>query len=329
MNMGRRKTVHTDLPPRMVCRTLKSGKRLFYYGVARIPLGGDLNTAREQWAKLENAGIPDVLKFPAIAQGYQRAVVPLLRKSTQREYNRAIANLSEAFRTFSPEQIHGSDVKEYMFARSKKIAGIRERAVLSSIFKWAIGTGKTNAPNPCQGVSFSKQERRALGIVGKRERYVTDTEYYEVWNKAPPFVQDVMDLCLLTAQRLGDVLRWTRQNIKEGVLQVSQSKTGAEEGIRIEGELKAVLERVQSRPRTIPTMYLLADDKGQRLSQGQVYYAFVEAKGAADWTIRDLRRKAAKDSPDLETARGLLGHYSEQTTAQIYRTKDSIVGPLK
>lgn len=327
--MGRKKSVHTDLPPRMVARVLKSGKRLFYYGVARVPLGSDLNEARALWAKLENAGVPDGQRFPAIAAGYEREVVPLLRKSTQREYSRAVRNLSEAFSAYYLEQIQPVDVKRYMRERSSKIAAIRERAVLSAIFKWARETGETNAINPCQGVGFNRQERQSLGISGKRERYVTDLEYKLVWDKAPAFLRDVMDLCLLTGQRLGDVLNWSRQNVRDGVLVLRQSKTGADVGIRVEGQLKGVLERIQGCPREIPTMRLVADERGQRLTQAQVYYAFVQAKSDADWQIRDLRAKAATDSPDLATARGLLGHSNEQTTALIYRRTKGTVGPLK
>ena len=109
-----------------------------------------------------------------------------------------------------------------------------------------------------------------------------------------------------------------------------QGKTGNRVGIRIEGQLKAVLERIQARPRAVQTMFLIADKRGQRLSQAQVYYAFVQAKGTADWQMRDLRAKAATDSPDLATAKGLLGHSTEQTTANVYRrNKGNTVGPLK
>lgn len=328
--MGRGKSVHKDLPPRMVARVLASGKRLFYYkaGKSKIPLGADLNAARVEWAKLENGG--NVGKFPDISSQYESAIVPTLGKSTQREYKRAVKNLDVAFAKFALEQIHPADVKEYMTRRSSKIAAIREKSVLSAIFKWARERRLTNSPNPCQGVGFSRHEKQQLSISGKRERYVTDAEYQTVWDAAEPATKDVMDLLLLTGQRLGDVLKWTRQNIVEGVLVLRQGKTGNRVGIRIEGQLKAVLERIQGRPRAVQTMFLIADKRGQRLSQAQVYYAFVQAKGTADWQMRDLRAKAATDSPDLATAKGLLGHSTEQTTANVYRrNKGNTVGPLK
>lgn len=329
MSMGRNKSVHTDLPPRMVARTLKSGKRLFYYnGKRRVPLGSDLNVARLEWAKLENNG-EITQRFPRVAEQYERAIVPTLRQSTQAEYRRALRNLCKAFAEFTLEQIRPADVKQYMTDRKKKISAIREKSVLSALFKWSRESGLINAPNPCQGVGFSRYERQSLQITGKRDRYVTDEEYQAVWEKAPQFVQDAMDLCLLTGQRLGDVLRWTRQNVKDGVLTLRQSKTGTDVGIRIEGELKAVLERIQGRLRMIQTMHLVADDKGQRIRQARVYYAFIKSKGDADWQMRDLRAKAASDSPDLATAKGLLGHSSEQTTALVYRRSKGNVGPLK
>ena len=332
IGMGRPKTAHKDLPQRMVARVLAHGKRLFYYkvGKRKIPLGSDLNAARVKWAELESVPNPNGLLFPKVAEQYAASEIPKLRRSTQREYERAVKNLSVSFAKFSLEQIKPGHVQDYIERRSRKIAAIREKSVLSAVFIWARKTSLTDAPNPCDGMGFSKQQRAHFEFTGKRERYVTDAEYQATWDAADDRTRDVMDLLLLTGQRLGDVLKWTRQNVQEGVLRLKQNKTGTWVGIRVEGQLKAVLERIQARPRAVATMFLVADEKGQKLTQARVYYGFVKAKGDADWQMRDLRAKAATDSPDLATASKLLGHTTEQTTAQIYRrSKSSTVGPLK
>lgn len=327
IEMGRKKTSHPDLPPRMVARVLASGKRLFYYGRNKIPLGADINQARIEWAKLENAGLPFGDKFPTVSREYERTVIPNLRQSSQREYVRAIRNLEAAFRTFSLEEIRPVDVKDYMRQRSSKVAAIREKSVLSALFKWAREEGMTAAANPCQGVGFTRHEKRALGITGKRSRYVTDDEFEAVWQKADEVTRDVMDLCLLTGQRLGDVIRWTRQDIRDGRLIVAQAKTGNALEISIEGKLDRVIQRILTRPRPVQTMYLIADAKGQKLSVGKVDSRFRKVK--SDWQMRDLRAKAATDSPNLKDAQRLLGHSTEQTTTIYRRDNQTVVKPLR
>ena len=142
-------------------------------------------------------------------------------------------------------------------------------------------------------------------------------------------VQDAMDLAYLTGQRPSDVLKMSRKDMREGCLWVRQNKTGARMGIRIEGELKSVLERILARPRAVPSMFLIADAAGQPVTRVRLAQVFRKLCGS-DWQFRDLRAKSATDAGNLSHAQRLLGHRSEATTAGVYRrVKGNIVSPLK
>lgn len=328
--VGRRKTVWVDTPPRMKPRRLKSGKILYYYraGKKEIPLGSNRTIANEEWTRLENGGAA-VKLWPAVTALYRKDVFPDLAINTRRRYGAALDNWDAYFKLFSLEQVEPQHIKKYMRLRSKKGAATLEKKIGSAFFEWARGEGHTKAPNPFNGVRFSKAEKKTFDI-GPRKRYVTDAEFDAVRDAGDATLQDAMDLALYTGQRPGDILNAKRQHIIDGVLWFKQEKTGAEVGVKVQGELARVLERILTRPRAVPSMYLIPDRQGQRLRYPSLNRRFVKACGDADWQFRDIRAKAATDSPDLKRAQQLLGHSAETTTAGTYRRQaGNIVAPLE
>ena len=318
--MGRPKTVFLDLPPRMTARKGRNGTVRYYYGQGKLALGSDINKARIKWAELENGGIPSGTRYQQVSERWEKEELHKRAPKTQHGYLQALKQLYPAFKDFNLDQIQAQHVRQYLDRRSKKIAANREIAVLSAIWNWAREVGLTNQPNPVNGVKRHKEHRR--------EKYVTDVEYLTAWEKASTEIQDAMDLAYLTGQRVGDVLKMVRQDIRDGALWVRQNKTGARVGIRLEGELKNVMERILTRPRTVQSIYLVCDVKGQKLTPGMFHKRWLAT--GADWQFRDLRAKAATDAGNLGHAQRLLGHSTETTTAKIYRrVKGNLVSPLK
>lgn len=328
--VGRRKTVWTDLPPRMKGRLLASGKILYYYraGSKEIPLGSNRILANEEWARLENGGQHSQL-WPRITRVYRETIFPTISLSTRLRYAAGLNNWDAYFKNFTLEQIEPRHIKDYMRRRSKKGAALLEKKIGSAFFNWAREEGHTKAPNPFLGVKFSKAERRSFGHLGKRTVYVTDEQYQQVWQAADPTLQDAMDLALHTGQRPGDLLRARRHDIIEGVLWFVQEKTGTKVGVKVEGGLKSVLERIQARPRAVPSMYFLCDRRGQRISYQTLNKRFLKARGEATWQFRDIRAKTASDMPDLKKAQLLLGHSVETTTTIYRRDRGEAVSPLE
>lgn len=318
MDMGRPKKY--QLPPKMTARTLKSGKVLYYYqsGGKKIPLGSDLIAAKKEWLKLDTPEREN--GFRTVAERYRKEALPLKSYKTQKDQDGQLDHLIEAYKEFSLDDIEPQHVRQYLDKRTAKVSANREIALLSHLWNWARQRGLTDRPNPCTGVDKNKETAR--------ERYVTDDEYRAVYKRADQTLKDAMDLAYLTGQRPSDVLKMTRQDIRDGCLWVRQDKTKAKLRIEVTGELKAVIDRVSKRE--VPSMFLVADESGQRVTIWSLDKRFAKAKGDADWQFRDIRAKAATDSETLKGAQQLLGHASETTTADVYRrVKGDRVKPLR
>lgn len=321
--MSRPKTVYPDLPPRMIARKLKSGRVLYYYQAdkKKIPLGPDLGRAKLEWAHLENSSL-EAYSVAAIIEQYRRKMFPTFKHNTQLGYECYLKNIIPAFGHLPFDAIRPALIREYLDKRSSKISANREISLLSSVWNWARIEDLTAAPNACVGVRKNKEKART--------RYVTDEEYRACYARAVPWLQDAMDLALLTGQRIGDVLRMRRDDIREGCLWITQDKTGARVGVEVTGELETTLKRILERPRAVSSVFLVADDRGQRVKFYRLWYALQQAKGTADWRIHDLRAKAATDVTDIRHAQMLLGHRSEKTTAAVYRrVRGSVVKPSR
>lgn len=324
--MGRPKGRFSDLPPHMTGR--ESGGKVHYYhqrAGRKTALGTDKSEALRQWAILEAGSIGS--GFVAVSDAYEKHMEPLLSRSSRRHYAIALRNLRQSFGKATLEQIEPHHVKKYIHRRTKKGAAVLERKVLSAMFNWARETGLAKVPNPCHGMKFSQAERKMIGK-GQRDRYVTTAEFDEVLLRADPVLQDAMELAYLTGQRPSDLLKMTRQDMRDGTLLIVQEKTGAKVPIRIEGKLKRVLERALARPRRIQSMYVIATADGQRLSYMALNRRFVKARGKADWQFRDIRAKTSTDLPDLKRAQQLLGHAKETTTTIYRRSKGQSIAPL-
>jgi integrase len=329
--MGRPKGRFRDLPEHMTARE-SGGKLHFYYQAngRKKPLGTDKAEALRQWAILEAGGIGS--SFIPVSDAYEEFVLKTFTSiSSQRHYKTALKQLRKSFGKAKLEQIEPKHVKAYIRRRSKKGAALFERKVLSALFNWAREEGLTSCNNPCAGIKFSQAERKVIGKMGRRERYVTAAEFDSVFANADPILQDAMELAYLTGQRPGDLLKMTRQDMRDGTLLVVQDKTGTKVPIRIEGRLKRVLERAVARPRAIQSMFVIADEKGQRITYNALNKRFVKARADAGvdyWQFRDIRAKTATDLPDLKSAQNLLGHAKETTTTIYRRSKGTPVAPL-
>jgi integrase len=328
-DMGRPKTVFPDLPPRMGGRKLKSGKVLFYYtgNGGKEPLGSDYGKALHKYADLET-GDASGLSFKTISEKWEQDGIRVGKRGkvrapkTQTEFKRALTPLRKAFGHIQLDQIAPKLIRQYLDGRSKKIAANRETAVFSIIWNWARQKGLTEKANPTIGVDRNEENHRDV--------YVTEEAYKAVWDRAPQLLQDAMDIALLTGQRPSDVLKMTRQDIRDGELWLRQGKTGLRMRVSIEGELKSVMERVLARQRPVSSVFLIADNKGQRVTIWTLDKLFAEARGKATWQFRDLRAKAVTDEPDLRAASQRAGHADETITAKVYRRlKGNSVKPLR
>jgi len=303
MNMGRRRTSNHDLPPGLHMK----GER--YYHVTSTaprkwtPLGKNRARALLEWARIEGTEPdPNVRTFEVIAQRYEREVMPTKAPRTQRDNLIELDKLRAVFGKMLIEAIKPHHVRGYLDARGQtaKARANREKALLSHVFNKAREWGYTAAPNPCQGVKGFTESGR--------DRYVTDAEFQAVWKAADPTLRDAMDLALLTGQRPADVLK---------------IQTGAKRAIELVGELAQVVERINGRPRTRRSEFLIQDDDGKPLSQLALRGRFDRARKAVgvSFQFRDIRAKTASDTGDLAHSQKLLGHKNREMTEHYVRER--------
>jgi len=310
--MGRPRSKHFQLPPRMHAKQRKNGVTFYYQPStgSRTPirLGGDLAEAKRKWAELE--GLASAQTFGAISERYEREVIPTKAPGTQKGNQLEIEWLRKVFGSSPIEAIRPVDVRRYLDVRGRKapVRAKREKALLSHIFNKAREWGYTDAPNPCAGI-------RGVSEPG-RDRYVEDAEYAAVWAKAKSWCQDAMDLALLTAQRPSDVLKMQRADIKDACLWVRQNKTGAKIRIAVKGRLGEAIERALARPRHAVGLFLVQDENGQRIGYFRLAKEFQRARleAGVNFQFRDLRAKAATDVDSLGHAQKLLAHASVSMT---------------
>lgn len=316
--MGRRRTTNKDLPRGMA---LKDGR---YYHVTTItprkwtPLGRDRAKALLAWARLEGAE-PDlsIKTFQAISQRYELEVIPTKARRTQVDNLKELERLRAVFGRVLIESIKPHHVRAYLDKRGEqaKARANREKALLSHIFNKAREWGYTDATNPCQGVKGFKESGR--------DRYVSDGEFQAVWEQADPTLRDAMDLALLTGQRPADVLKIQREDLHDGALWITQNKTKAKRAIELTGELAALIERINARPRVRLSAWLIQDDSGKPLGTFAMRSRFDKARKRAgvDFQFRDIRAKAATDTGDLAHSQKLLGHRNREMTEHYVRAR--------
>jgi integrase len=351
--MGRRRLHDLGLPPLMFQRTNARGVTRYYYGRAGVALGSDFRAALRQYAEL-HAGEVEPGTFPDAVAAYRRDVLPTKAPKTQAEYDRQLVTLEAVFRDFRVEQITPGDVSDFMIERSKRtvdargrpqggpIVATREKALLSAVINFARSTHLSDAPNPCAGIKGTKAHR---------DRYVSDAELRAAIGKVDDVLAGFLELCYLTGQRPGDVVKIRRADVQDGTLHVAQGKTGAKVRIAVVGPLQTLLARlVNTRGRfaqstadgncaprplgsarvadpadvggsggvtgrrddRISSMYLIRDERGQPFTLAALRKRF--KRRGFDWQIRDLRAKAASDSATALDAQRLLGHAHATTT---------------
>lgn len=335
-SVGRTRTVHKHLPPRM---HLKRGR--YYYGRNQAFLGDNLADAMLAYGEREAARAGRrPITFGDLADQYTASEIPKKAPRTREDYMNDIAMLRVAFAKAPLAGIGPVHVATYRDNRMAKphpgrkheprLATARankEIALLSAIWNWGRDTGRTTLPNPCAGV----KRHRVYG----RDRYVTDDELQAVWEKADEPLRDALDLYHLTGQRVGDVLRMSLTDVRDGCLHLRQRKTGKPLRLKVEGELAGVLERIKGRTfpaEAVVSLAMVRDEAGQRITYDALQDRLQAARAAAGvhFQLRDLRAKAATDLEDLALAQRLLGHSSRSMTE--HYTKQRVgekVSPLR
>lgn len=318
--MGRKPSVNLNLPPRMRAR-IRGGKTYYSYELGgkqrkEISLGTDYLVAIQKWAENQsNNIIIKPLLSMVIAKYLASPQYDEVSIGTQLDYKYAIDKLLLKFGDAPIDEVKPSHVTLYLDARSmeSKHRALREKAVLSMIYTWAIARDFCTA-NPVAAIKTKR-------LPGRKNIYITDELLESVYQKASPDMKDAMDLAYYLGQRPADVLSMSESDIRATFFDFTQGKTST--GMRITAtasDLEALMKRIADRKSQFPVhcMQLLVDEHGKPMTKAKLRSRFEAAREAAGvdgskFQFRDLRRKAGADLRDqagLEAAQELLGHKS-------------------
>lgn len=319
----------TDLPRRVY---LKHGA---YYFVT--PVGA-------RWVRLcrESEGLPAMYRalarltesevtgnrMPAVIARWLEGKRADWTPGHTRDQERIAKHLAEVFAEFSPADVTTPACAQHLktLAHQPRTHN-QHRTMLSQVLAFAAIEGLREGHNPIANIP----PRKMAG----RHRIVTDDEIKAL--KAAALLQTrngdalvkMIDIALLTGQRIGDVIQMRWQDVTEAGVLVVQGKTKTRLLIEWSPALRAAVAACAVGTDKIG--HLLKTQSGSGYTYAGIRSAWVRAcarAGIEDLHIHDLRGRAGVDAleasgQDVRAAQKLLGHKVEAMTRQYVEGKYS------
>jgi integrase len=317
--MNRPRKTDKHLPP---CVYQKHGAYWYVRKRKWERIGSTLSEALAEYSRRIEMPIGGMAAL--VEQVYARHT-PKLAAETRKSYRQAANKLAKVFAEFSPQQVRGKHVAALKLAMSATPAMANHTlSFLSVVMSYAVEDQLIDS-NPCIGVKPY--------TLAKRSRYLTDDEFAAIRSHAKPVLQAVMDLCYLTGQRVGDVLRIHHRDIREEGLYFKAQKTSASTQIQFvvcwTPELLAVVERAKAAKTGVVSLTLLVGAHRKPLTYRTVigyWWDACQKAGVEDAHIHDIRAKSATDAKGQGLdAQALLGHGSAKMTERYLRLRETPV----
>lgn len=304
------------------CVYLRHGAYYHVRGGKWKPLGKTLPDALRRYSTLYDGpkgGMGDLIGT-ALAQ-----MLKSVKPNTASQYRIAAKRLAKVFAEFAPQEVRPKHVAKFMESmEDKPNMGNRCLSVLRQVFHYALRREIVDS-NPAIGAERLPE--------AKRTRLITRAEYSAIYAKAGPRLQVIMDLALLTGQRIGDVLGIMRADLLDAGIRFKQQKTGERLAVAWTPELRAVVARAKALNGNVVALTLLHNRRGNKPDYRTIRDQWEKACQAAkvqDARLHDLRALSATwTKAQGKNATALLGHRSESQTVRYLRDRqDALVeGP--
>jgi integrase len=311
--LGRKRTQNFDLPPRMA---LKGGR---YYHVSsgkpRIwtPLGTDRAKALRLWAEIEGGQGPGLSVGELVQRYLDREERPAGTLKQYQSYQRA---LERAF-PIPANQLTSQHVALWRDLPAQRNRKTYVNGCLAVLRASCLLGGE-------QGLSAPLAVRSWTLVA--RDRYLEDSEYIAIREKAPEWLQIAMDLAYVTAARRSDVLACQWSHCSPEGLGMRQQKTRQRMSFTITPELSSILAR--ARQRRVIGLYVVANQKGRQVTDdmlGIAWRAACEAAGVVA-QFRDIRAKAATDAKrGGQNYQALLGHANPAMSERYIKRRETVM----
>lgn len=241
-----------------------------------------------------------------------------LATSTQRDYDGCYAVCLPVLGHIRVERLTPGQLTRYMDWRGEqsRVRANHELAAISAAYAWGVARDWCPS-NPAGAVrKFS---------IARRQRYVTDAEFWSCHDSAPPVIQVAMVLALVTGLRLSDLLSLRLSAATDDGLLVATSKTGERLLFGWTPRLRAAVDAcaaIPARPDICP--WLLPTRSGDRYTRDG--FQSIWQRHQRDWSKstgherfrwHDIRAKSATDHATGEH----LGHRRTDVLQMHYRNR--------
>ena len=250
-----------------------------------------------------------------------------LAEPTQKHYRNDGLRLLHHFGHYELLEVEPTHIAQYLKwcrENDRATTGNREKAVLSSIFEYAMAEGWCPS-NPCRGVRRNKER--------PSKEYVDHSTLVAEMDRAPAWLLPLFSVAYLLGIRQTDLRLVTKDAIRPDGLHITESKTGKQNTHEITPTVREFLHRAFAHQEAAAVRHEQAAAKLDALSQfaraeqrrqraiavRAQPYIFLSERGlpwtehglqsalrrfGAAFQFRQLRPKAQTDRPDAD----ILGH---------------------
>lgn len=259
---------------------------------------------------------PSTSAMPAIIQAWRTAALPGYAVKTRMEYERMCAVLAKGFEAFDIADVRPTDVADFVDQwADRPRAGNAYRALLGTIMSYAVRRGHRD-DNPVREISGHP--------ITARSRYITDDELAAIKAHCSPMTAVLVDLALVTGQRIGDLLALKWADVKPAGIVFRPAKvrgsSGAAVPIRMTPRLASVIARAKTATK-VSGLWVICTRRGQPLTYHGAHSAWRRAciaAGVEGAHFHDLRRRALTDAKRQGLDPRRLGGHTTDGMTQRY-----------
>jgi integrase len=182
----------------------------------------------------------------------------------------------------------------------------RDMAILGHMLSKAVEWGmRETSP-------FKKGKRLMFKENNQRLRFLTDVEVEALMKACSPHLRPIVEVALLTGMRRGELLGLKWEQIRNGFIYLTETKSNKARQIPINDRLAEVFKEVR-REKQLKSPYVFCDSKGRRFFEVKRSFASAcRRAGLEDFRFHDLRHTFAShlvmNGVGLKAVQELLGH---------------------
>ena len=266
-----------------------------------------------------NAQAAGVMTVTALFESFlEKHARPNLRTTAEIE-RRMRKNVLPFIGNVRLSELHRRDINRVVdpvLRRGRPAEACRVFEDLRAITRWALARGELDR-NPMEGMNKPASLR-------SRSRVLDEHEMRRLWNELPQTLartkacQRIIQLCLVTAQRVGEVAGMRRDELdlaaREWRLPGSRTKNGHPHRVALSDLAVRIITAAMADANDLPFVF---PSNGGALPPMAVARTIVRAQGRfgiPQWSAHDLRRAAITGMAKLGVPPIVLGHIANHRT---------------